>query len=206
MKTSEFSVPGVPQDKIWQLLNVWWYSYYLKKVQTLRAGLCEFCQLDRKINVVTIENDHWMLWENTISPLPHQEHQIVIASRRHLEHFDDLEDPEMLALRDILKQARQTYELPGYGGLVRSGDYRRNAKTVEHLHFNVHVPDGSGEVRPFLGKALQTEIDNLPVIQVFERMRLLEEASGGGLFTGFQLISAGEKELVKNRLAPPVKN
>lgn len=202
MNNIEFVVPGVPREHTWQLLNMWWYSYYRKKVKVLQDGICEFCQLDRTLNQVLDEDEYWRLWENKVSPLPGQSFQFVIASVRHLVHFDSLNDAETIALRNIIARARFRWNLTGYTGLVRSGDYRANAKTVDHLHFNIHVANGTVDVRPFIGKDGQTIINNLPVLAVFEKMRLLQES---GVAEPFRLLNQTERDLVKDRLAPPQK-
>ncbi len=196
----EFSVPGVEPWDVWQLFNVSNYPYYLLKVKGLRDGVCGFCTIDTKVNKVVYENESWTAMENAIAPRSDesgQEHQFVIPLKRHVTTIDDMMGYEFGDLLRLIKTLNQMYNISGGVLVLRSGDPAKNAKSMEHLHVNYHVPTGLKRVEVTIAKSEDDLAKKLPVLQVFEEMRLLEE---GGCTDPFSQLSLEKRELVKGKL------
>lgn len=200
MTYPKFSVPGVPEDQIWQLFNASNFEYYLEKVAGLQAGICPFCQIDPDRNkVISIPNNSWLAWPNRMAAKQNQSLQLVILSKRHIERVEDLGPVEWINLGNFITELAQHFKLEGFSLLCRSGNPLFNAKSVPHLHFNLHVPDGTGKVAPTIGKSWHNLEEKLRVLTVFEKLRLLV-TKNLSLQAALASLPVDEQLLVKDQL------
>jgi diadenosine tetraphosphate (Ap4A) HIT family hydrolase len=176
MSYPEFSVPGVPPEETWQLFNVSNYAYYLQKVKDLAAGICPFCQIDPAVNQVLLQNASWLMWQNKMAPRSGQAHQFIFPLRRHVQKVNELTSAEWADLRDIVLMAEQHFQVFDGALVMRSGDPLKNAKSVPHFHLNYQVPTGRDRVEVTFAKSEADLLKKVAVLQVFEKLRLLEEA------------------------------
>ncbi len=114
------------------------------------AGTCTFCQLDRNLNRVQYETPHWRIWEVPAQFLRKELalHLLMVP----VEHVRFTWDLSTKAARDqsaAQQWIKRNYGKRVFGGVwvTRVGDMQFNAGTVPHLHHNLMVPNGTGEVR-----------------------------------------------------------
>ena len=123
-----------------------------------KAKKCIFCDIDFTINKplnkkgeFDPEGKDWPLlwvWENPF-PQEYHKHQLLIIPRRHInnEEWYLITDKEWSQILDAWKWAQTFYDLPGGGFVGRFGERSHNAGTIGHLHFQLQVPNGTGNVK-----------------------------------------------------------
>lgn len=119
---------------------------------------CIFCDIDFSINKplnkkgeFDPEGKDWPLlwvWENPF-PQEYHKHHLMIIPRRHInnEEWYLITNEEWLQILDAWKWAQTFYNLPGGGFVGRFGERSRNAGTIGHLHFQLQIPDGTGNAK-----------------------------------------------------------
>lgn len=198
-----FSVPGVRSEDTWQLFNVSNFFYYCRKVANLQAGLCPFCTIDLTVNKVVHENDSWRLWVNEMAPRSGQECQLIMPSKRHVERVSELTRAEWNDLYDMQEWARIELGVGDDGVYVtRTGDPAKNAKSEPHFHVNFQCPTGKMRVEVTIAKSSEDLAKKLPVLLVFEKMRVAQEE---GHLEPTRVLSNEEFALVVDKTGPPLK-
>lgn len=197
MSYPSFAVPGVKSEDVWQLFNCSNLEYYRLKVQTLRDGVCGFCTIDSKVNTIYFETNHWIVMENSVAPRSDQVHQFVIPSKRHVFSFSELHFDEVAELSAVINLIDSRFNIDGGVIVIRSGNPARNARSMPHLHVNYHVPTGEKKVEITIAKSEQDLEKKLPVLLVFEKMRIALEQ---GNTTPFDSLDPQEQELVRDKL------
>ena len=187
-------IPGLDDEEVSTLLNVRTYKQYCLYVADRLAGRCPFCQFDRMKHEVVAENDSWIAFKNLI-PLRHTSLHLVIAHKEHLTHIDQLSIVDWKDWGDLMDRITDynlfDEEMPGGAIFLRFGDPTRNAGSIRHLHANIIIPDGKGEVRVPLAKDPKDVEEKKLVIAVFEKIRL---------GTRFEDLLPAEQALVEGRL------
>ena len=196
-----FQVDGVPEDQVWQLFNVSNYKYYLLKVDQLKNGICPFCTIYEAVNVpLPVTNPCWHVWENTVAARNGQEHQFVIPLKRHVRTYAELTTMESTQFTELIRDLDVHYHLDGGVLVTRSGNPLRNAKSMDHLHVNYHVPSGAEKVQITVAKSASDLNAKLPVLCAFERMRQLQTQHYDMDDVVALLQQTGQWDLVKDRL------
>jgi hypothetical protein len=74
---------------------------------------------------------------------------LMIIPRRHILNEDcrEITPDEWMQILDVWKWAQDFYKIPGGGFVGRFGEFKYNAGTIRHLHFQLQVPDGMGNVK-----------------------------------------------------------
>jgi hypothetical protein len=67
---------------------------------------------------------------------------------------------------------------------------------MPHLHVNYHVPTGLKRIEITIAKSQEDLVKKLPILRIFEKMRLAEDAGSNPL----EALSPEERELVKGKL------
>lgn len=183
-------IPGLGRNDIGTLINTRTYPQYCEMVWQILWGNCPFCKLDLKLNNVIVENDHWRAWENPFLQ-KYTAHHFIIAHQVHLTHLSDVTSADGRDLFDILSKLAEPADIRGGGVLMRFGDPLLNAGSIRHLHANLFVPDGTGELRLPLCKTPEEVAAKMKVICVFEKMRL---------GATFEALDPKEQDLVRDRL------
>lgn len=192
-------IPNIDADGIATLHNTKDFAQYCKKVETLLAKKCEFCQLDTELNKILYGdgvdgreyNESWVLWKSAF-PQSNQDLHLVIALRRHLKDLKDLTKKEQDDSWLAIQWAMENFPFPGGALSMRSGDSDRHAGSVPgHLHWNIQVPNKTGRVQVTLCKDPKEIQEKTKMLLVFEKLRL--GASVEALFPE-------ELELVKGRI------
>ncbi len=195
-----FELPGIKPEDVWQLFNVSNFRYYLLKVRDLLEGKCPFCQIDTTVNKVLFENRSWLVWKNDVAPRSGQKFQLIVPSKRHITAVHEMDYEELVDLKQILDWIQKEFNIPGGVIVIRSGDAQFNAKSVDHLHINYQVPTGLDRVEVTIAKSPEDLEKKLPILQVFEKMRLsgkTREMTDEELMEGLR---PEEKTLVETKL------
>ena len=187
---TEIEIPNLNDEDIGTLFNARTYPQFCEMVRRIQSKDCPFCNLNTALNKVIMENTYWRAWLNPF-PQKHHQYHFIIAHKEHVTHVNDLRSQGWVQLGASVLWLSNHFGLSGGGIIVRFGDPRLNTGGVRHLHANIQVPDGSGEVRVPLAKKPEDVEEKKKVIRVFEKMRL---------GTAFENLAANERELVKDRL------
>ncbi len=169
-------IPGLSAEDVATLLNVKTLAQYKQYVADMLAHKCPFCEpLDTNLNRVISEHGGWRMWHNPF-PAPNSRVHLVIAPVRHITHPHDLATDDWhhmtrLISRAVSQEDWLDLELPGGGVLMRWGNPRWNAGSIRHIHTNIIVPNGEGEVRLPLAKNPKDVEKKSKTLHVFEKMR-----------------------------------
>ena len=127
------------------------YAQYYSMRLGFEMGHCAFCpeNFDLSKNGVFWEDARAYAWAVPQNFLRKElSFHFIIAPKRHVRFLWELSNSEALAMHDALVTIGKRYTLDTGGIIVtRFGDMRFNAGTVPHIHENIMVPNGTGEVR-----------------------------------------------------------
>jgi len=122
----------------------------------------------------------WHLWENPYAHA-HTALHLVLAPARHISHVREMKEEDWIALSQLVGFAVDEYDLPGGCVAMRFGDPALNAGSIRHLHCNIIVPDGTGNVKVTLAKDAEKQAENIDRVRVFEKLRQANFDSRGAL-------------------------
>lgn len=123
------------------------YEQYYHMRHQFEHGICPFCNIDPSVNNVAWQSGSWVAWENAFSNKRACSVMLVIAHREHVRRLDQISSEDWCGFHKIMGELTKDFALQGGMLFMRFGDMRLNAGTVPHLHWNLWVPDGTGEVR-----------------------------------------------------------
>lgn len=130
--------------------------------------LCTFCDLDRTLNNVEFEDEHVFAW---LVPKQYMRKELayhaLFVPKRHIRFETELTAAENNSILAAKKFMHQEHGYTGGCTHVREGDMRNNAGTVPHLHYNTFEPNGTGEVRIPVFKAVEDYTKNLERVAEF---------------------------------------
>ena len=166
-------------------------------IAAAKKGECLFCKVDMTVNKplnklgqFDPEGKDWpdlWVWENPFSQ-EYQSHHIVILPKKHIDNInfhEEMTDPIWLQILDARRWACKFYNIPGGGGLDRFGMRWTNAGTIDHWHFQLMIPDGSGNVKGTLFKDLS------PVEEARRKNRKTYSKKKLEQFDGFLVFASG---------------
>jgi len=114
-----------------------------------------------------------------------------MAPKRYVGPEDSFLQEDLTAAGDLFFWARSEFKLKGGGFVLRFGSPLDNAGSVLHLHANIIVPDGTGDVSVALAKSA------IRIEHGFDRLRVFEKLRKG---LPLEALSAGELALVSGYL------
>ena len=118
------------------------FKYFCEIQARFEQGECGFCTLDSNINVVIYENEHWLVFENAFKNTRPNRVMLVIISRQHWRKLSQITKADAWAtFGQAIGEIEKRFKLPGGMLFLRFGDMRLNAGTMQHLHWNLWVPD-----------------------------------------------------------------
>lgn len=124
------------------------YEQYHHMREQFETDFCPFCTVDRMVNTIQWEDGLAQGWEVPLAFMREElAHHFIIMPKRHVRFETELTDAEVLAMHHIKVHLASKFDIPGGIVAVRIGDMSLNAGTVPHLHYNIMVPNGTGEVR-----------------------------------------------------------
>lgn len=135
------------------------FLYYCKMRERFEHKVCAFCDPHLFDNPILFQNKGWTVWR---VPQGYSDYgkvlqtQLVFFPNTHVRHLSHLTQEQRLGFWELIDWIYQNYDIPGGAFFARVGDMRYNVGTVPHLHFNLFVPNGSGEVNIPLQKANDT--------------------------------------------------
>lgn len=109
--------------------------------EIIQEGICPFCPetflwhpwpILRRIGNWIITRSGW--------PYENAEHHFLIIGDRHITADTDMDSHDELCVRQLTSWAVQTFNLKGWGRIVRSGETGHTGATVQHLHFHLIQP------------------------------------------------------------------
>lgn len=132
-----------------------------KKMQELTAqGKCFMCYDNLKnydLNKIEFETKHWIITPNAF-PYDHTALHLILISRRHVKTLSDLSPEARADLSEAIVEIEKRWKLDSYAVGIRSGDFRFNGGSVEHLHAHVIV----GERDPQKFEKVRFKVSSLP--------------------------------------------
>lgn len=200
--TTELAIPGIDRLDLGSLIFARNFEQYCKMLEDLRAGKCSFCgELDPEFNELVFENAKCRGWYyKKIAKRANLDYQALIAPYAHITDQSDITADLGYCVFDIFHKFCMKDNLPGGAIFMRFGDPWLNCGTQRHVHFNVKVPNGEGEVRePFRKTIAEFEEDQKKAL-AFEKMRLNVEANGVTPEAALLELAPADYELVKDRL------
>ena len=124
------------------------YKQYHHMRHGFESDICQFCTLDPAINFVLWEDESATCW--SVHPnfkRTELAHHLIVIPKRHVRYPWELKVHEVLSMQGARIYLSHEFDLAGGIMATRFGDMRLNAGTVPHLHENIMVPNGTGEVR-----------------------------------------------------------
>jgi ATP adenylyltransferase len=128
--------------------------------QLAEAGRCFMCYenlITYENNRIEFETDHWIVTPNAY-PYEHTTLHLLVIARRHVKTMTDLTHEERADLGEAIAQVEERFKLDSYAFGLRSGDFRYNGASVEHLHG--HVVVGKRELEGF--EKVRFKMSSLP--------------------------------------------
>ncbi len=167
-------IAGLNRDQVLTLMNSRSYKQYCDGIEAYLKGKCIFCDPLGPKNKVLFETDGgehaWRVWENPF-PLKRTSRHLIMAPVQHLT------DPNLITRWDWIKQgeiwlyARDVLGIKGGACVGRFGSPEFNAGSILHLHTNIIVPDGTGDVQITVGKSPEKMELIARRVVVFEKLR-----------------------------------
>ncbi len=171
------TIPGLDSQDITLLQNARNYHYARDMILQIRKNECSFCQLDPNKNKVIFDLELWHTW--TCPPqfmAKSIEKHFVIAPKRHITHIKDMTGEDWADLAGIANIITEEQDIDGGALLMRFGNPAKNAQSMRHLHCNIYVPDGTGEVKLTIAKDPAKIAKKKLVVACWIKMFQLEEA------------------------------
>lgn len=140
-----------------------------------------------------MESDLFRSWYST-SPEAFTKLHIMLAPKRHVTDSVELTEREERAFLAMKRQLKAQFGYTSRGELVRDGDARLGAGSIQHLHFHIMVPDGTGRVESPFYKGADADARSLMSAIVMEKIRL-----ANGDTTG---LTDEDRDRVKDRKVP----
>ncbi|GEM_PF-1864202 len=106
---------------------------------------CPFCptELARRGRKPIRHSDKWALFSNEF-PRGDVEHMLLIIPKRHVVNPGNLNPKDYLDMGFLFQGGMDEFNMPGGALVLRFGDPRDHAGTIEHLHFNLIQPTREG--------------------------------------------------------------
>ncbi len=163
---------GLSRDQVLTLSRCRTLEQYVSMYECYRSGACPFCDpLDSVKNRVIRANAMWRMWRNPFPQVGTKLH-LILASHRHIGPDDEITSEDMTAAGELFLWARAEFKIMGGGFAMRFGSPWGNAGSVLHLHANVIVPDGTGDVSVALAKDPERHARGVERMKEFEKQRL----------------------------------
>ncbi len=158
-------------EEDWHILTLPFdYPYYYKIRKGLEEGAeCAFCELDPDINPTIYENEHWIVTKNAFPNRRACAVMLLFISKDHCRTLGEISPAAWQTFADIIQWAESNFDLPGGALLLRFGDMQLNGGTIRHLHWNVMVPDKSGEVFAPIYKSSEAKAADLARTAAFAK-------------------------------------
>lgn len=145
------------------------YKQYHKMRKGFEEGVCAFCNPDRKLNKIIWEDENVYLWH---VPTEYMRKELashwLIVPVKHVRFETDLTPREWISVFRAKRFMHENFDYRGGVTHVREGDMRLNAGTVPHLHYNIFMPNKTGEVRIPVFKTPEDSETNLKRVKGFE--------------------------------------
>jgi diadenosine tetraphosphate (Ap4A) HIT family hydrolase len=116
--------------------------------QGFEGAFCQFCAIDSQVNNVLWEDTSTHCWAVPDAFMRTElEYHLIVAPKRHVRFPWELGLDEEISINEAQRFLASKFDLRGGIIATRFGDMSLNAGTVPHLHINIMVPNGTGEVR-----------------------------------------------------------
>lgn len=108
-----------------------------------KRGVCAFCYANiqtEQREPIELETDHWVVKKNDY-PYEGTRHHLMLIPKEHVKTFGDLSVAAQQDFAHTIPKIEQQWKLTSYALGMRSGDFRFNGGSVEHLHAHIVVGD-----------------------------------------------------------------
>ncbi len=122
-----------------------------------RCFMCYENLIKYEHNRIEFETDHWIITPNAY-PYEHTSLHLLMIARRHVKTVSELTKLERADMAEAIAQIEKRWKLDSYAFGLRSGDFRYNAASVEHLHGHIVV----GERDPKTFQKVRFRMSSLP--------------------------------------------
>lgn len=115
------------------------YATILKRIE--KDKVCPFCEehfLTYHTRPIIKKGKHWILTEN-FTPYAGTTQHLLLVSRKHVEHFDELTAAAQAELFALLGPEVKRRKMKGGSLFMRFGDGDYTHSSVRHLHAHVVV-------------------------------------------------------------------
>ncbi|HCU70689.1 MAG TPA: hypothetical protein DIC35_02955 [Candidatus Moranbacteria bacterium] len=146
--------------------------------ETVRKGICPFCQPEGWKNPPIREGKYWILKFNDF-PYKHHRHHLVLVFRKHGNENDVMPiSPEAWAeFGEMFQWTITEFGMRGGGLAMRFGHPDFNASTIRHLHAHIQEPDLTGPAKATFAKDRGPEEEARRVA----RLASFEDQQGGNV-------------------------
>src|SRR5436305_1763660 len=106
-----------------------------------RRGICIFCPEHIKIEhrePIELETTHWLVTKNDY-PYEHTTLHLLVIPKHHVSTIGELSTAAQSSFLETIAAVEQKWSLKSYALGLRSGDFRYNGGTIEHLHAHIIV-------------------------------------------------------------------
>ena len=116
-------------------------AQYDQMVDLERRGVCFFCpeHFDQEHkNPIIFRSDYWAVSRNDY-PYEETDQHFLLFPLEHVASFAALSVPAQADFGHIIARVEAGFQLGHFGLGMRSGDFRFNGSSVEHLHAHIIV-------------------------------------------------------------------
>ncbi|MFM2330950.1 MAG: hypothetical protein RLZZ26_457 [Candidatus Parcubacteria bacterium] len=119
---------------------------------------CPFCETERRRRKrkPLVSTHGWLVLENEF-PRDDTERMLLIVPNRHLDGPASISSKDWAEIGHLFSYCIRPSRVPGGALLLRYGDPRDHAGTIEHLHYNVIQPVRGGGCSLPIAKTVEGE-------------------------------------------------
>ena len=169
------------------------YKQHCKAVEDALAGRCAFCNPDPKYNTA-VEIPGLQFWRvQYCNPAEkYTKFHFLLIPLRHVKDSRQLSPEEQAEYWAAMNILPGMFDFTYRGILARDGDATMSSGTIQHLHFHIMVPDGTGRVESPFCKTPDEEAAGVVRAIIYEKIR-----TG----TALESLPSEEQQLVHDRMS-----
>lgn len=110
-------------------------------------NVCAFCYQNipaEQKNPIELETKHWVVKKNDY-PYEHTSLHLIMIPKQHVSTFSQLTTSAQADFGRAITETENHFNLDSYAIGMRSGDFRYNGGSVEHIHAHIVVGERDQE-------------------------------------------------------------
>jgi ATP adenylyltransferase len=120
------------------------YKEQLQQMKDLsKRGICAFCYENIRTEQrepIELETQNWVIKKNDY-PYEGTKLHLMLIPKEHVKTFADLSQAAQKDFSKTITEVEKHFKLTSYALGMRSGDFRYNGGSVEHIHAHIVVGD-----------------------------------------------------------------